>query len=154
MYGWVHPYQCHFLWNSYRYNHTSLLLYLSKLHNPQSVAFSPKAIGRFSEAGLHEWMPFVIFCERSHERSQHALPGRFLSRRCFTLCITVEVEPRIAKQDKCHHCCSCKNYREKGMEGGKSVFALFLANQKIASSWKKYVLGHQVHGKNTFWGIL
>ena len=49
---------------------------------------------------------------------------RFQSRRCFTLCITVEVEPRITKQYKCHHCCSCKNYRGKVMEGGKqSVFA-------------------------------
>ena len=48
-----------------------------------------------------------------------SLPGRFLSRRCFTLCITMEVEPRIAKQYKCHHCCCCKHYRGKGMEGGK-----------------------------------
>ncbi len=38
----------------------------------------------------------------------------------------MEVKPRIAKQYKCHHCCSCKNYRGKGMEGGeKSVFASF-----------------------------
>ena len=50
-----------------------------------------------------------------------ALPGRFLSRHCFTLCITVEVEPRIAKQYKCQYCCSCKNYRGKGMEGAKKV---------------------------------
>ena len=28
-------------------------------------------------------------------KGHSALPGRFLSRRCFTLCITVEVEPRI-----------------------------------------------------------
>ena len=48
-----------------------------------------------------------------------SLPGRFLSR--------LEVEPRIAKQHKCHHCCSCKKYRGKGMEGGKkSVFVSFL----------------------------
>ena len=44
-----------------------------------------------------------------------SLPGRFLSRRCFILCITMEVEPRIAKQYKCHQRCSCKNYRRKGM---------------------------------------
>ena len=38
----------------------------------------------------------------------------------------MEVEPRIAKQYKCHHCCSCKNYRGKGMEGGKkSAFVSF-----------------------------
>ena len=74
-----------------------------------------------------------------------SLPRRFLSRRCFTLCITMEVEPRIAKQYKCHHCCSCKNYREKGMEGGKNVFLHHLsADQKITSSWKKCVLGHPI----------
>ena len=28
-------------------------------------------IGWFSEASLHEWMPFVIFCAISRERSQH-----------------------------------------------------------------------------------
>ena len=55
-------------------------------------------------------------------RGRSALPGWFLSRRCFMLCITVEVEPRIAKQWKCQYCCSCKNYRGKGMEGGKKVF--------------------------------
>ena len=88
-------------------------------------------IGRFSEAGLLEWMRFVIFCERSCS----ALPGRFLSKRCFTLCITVEVEPRIAKQYKCQYCCSCKNYRGEGIEGGNKVsLHHFLADQKIESS--------------------
>ena len=53
-----------------------------------------------------------------------SLPGRFLSRRCFMLCITVEAEPRIAKQYKCHHCCSCKNYRGKGKEGGKKCLCV------------------------------
>ena len=57
----------------------------------------------------------------------------------------MEVEPRIAKQCKCHHCCSCKNYRGKGMEGKKKVsLHSFSADQKIASSWEK----------NAFWGIL
>ena len=72
-------------------------------------------------------------------------PGRFLSRCCFTLCITKEVEPRIVKQYKHHHCCSCKNYQGKGMESGK-ILSLhqFLAYQKIASSWKKCVLGHPI----------
>ena len=60
-------------------------------------------------------------CNLSRKKSREvaaSLPGRFLSRRCFTLCITLEAEPRIAKQYKCHHCCSYKNYRGKGMEGG------------------------------------
>ena len=69
-----------------------------------------------------------------------SLLGRFLSRCCLMLCITMEVEPSIAKQYKCHHCCSCKNYQGKGMEGGKkSVFASFLADQKIASSWEFFL---------------
>ena len=40
-------------------------------------------------------------CNLSRKKSREvaaSLPGRFLSRRCFTLCITMEVEPRIAKQ--------------------------------------------------------
>ena len=59
------------------------------------------------------WFALVIFRARSRQRSQLPLPGRFLSRRCFTLCITMEVEPRIAKQYKCHYCCVCKNYKER-----------------------------------------
>ena len=82
------------------------------------------AVGQFSEAGLHKWMPFVIIHVRSHKRLQ-SLPGWFLNRHCFTLCITVGVEPRIAKQCKCQYCCSCKNYQGKGMEGGRKVSALF-----------------------------
>ena len=65
-----------------------------------------------------------------------SLPGQFLSRQCFTLCITMEVEPRIAKQYKCDHCCSCKNYRGKGMGGRKKVsLRRFGADQKVAISW-------------------
>ena len=80
-------------------------------------------------------------------RGRSALPGRFLSRRCFTLCITVEVEPRIAKQYKCQHYCSCKNYRGKGMEGGeKSVFASFFGWPEDLEfvEEKKSVLGHPI----------
>ena len=36
-------------------------------------------IGWFSKAGLHEWMPFVIFDTRSHKKLQLLLLGRFLS---------------------------------------------------------------------------
>ena len=86
-------------------------------------------------------------CNLSRKKSREvaaSLPGRFLSRRCFTLCITMEVEPRIAKQYKCHHCC-------KEMEGGKKVsLRRFLADKKIASSWGRggevggSVLGHPI----------
>ena len=55
----------------------------------------------------------------------------------------MEVEPRNAKQYKFHHCCSCKNYQGKGMEGAKKKASLpnFFADQKIASSWKKCNFG-------------
>ena len=36
-----------------------------------SPMFMWTTIGRFSEAGLHEWMRFVIFRARRRERSQH-----------------------------------------------------------------------------------
>ena len=102
-------------------------------------------IGRFSEAGLHEWMPFVIFRARGRVRSQRHFRADFLSRRYFTLCITKEVEPWIAKQCKCHHCCSCKNYWGKGMEGGKkSVFVSIFG-------WPQ---DREFVEKNAFWGIL
>ena len=72
-------------------------------------------------------------CNLSHKKSREvvaSLPGRFQSRHCFTLCVTMEVEPRIAMQYKCQHCCSCKNYWGKGIDrvgggGGGSVFASF-----------------------------
>ena len=71
-------------------------------------------------------------------RGRSALPGRLPSRHCFMLCIsfiTVEVGTRIAKQYKCQYCCSCKNYRGKGMEGENKVsLRRFLADQKIVSS--------------------
>ena len=76
-------------------------------------------IRQFSEAGLREWIPFVIFRARSRERSQLPFPGLFLSRRCFTLCIIMEIETRIAKHYKCHYRCVCKDYRGKLMEEGE-----------------------------------
>ena len=86
-------------------------------------------------------------CNLSRKKSREvaaSFPGRFLSRRCFTLCITMAVEPRIAKQYNCHNCCSCRNYRGKGMEGGKKVsLRRFSADQEISSSWG-----------NAFWVIL
>ena len=102
-------------------------------------------IGRFSKAGLHKWMPFVIFRARSRERSWLSVPGWFFCRRWFTLCITIEVQPRIAKQYKCRHCCSCKNYRGKGMEGEKikCLCVVFWLTRRS-----------RVRGeKKAFWGI-
>ena len=42
-------------------------------------------IGQFSEAGLHEWMPFVIFYARSCERLQRHFRADFwvgIASRC------------------------------------------------------------------------
>ena len=95
-----------------------------------------------------QWSWFArvnALCNLSLKMSWEAaasLPGRFLSRRCFTLCITMEVEPRIAKQYKCHHCCSCKNYRGKGMEsGGKNVFASFFGWPEDCDFMEKMCFG-------------
>ena len=95
-------------------------------------------------AVLWSWFaPVNALCNLSRKKSQEvavSLPGRFLRRCCFTLCM--EVECRIMKKYKC---CSCKNYWGKGMEGGKKVsLHHFLADQKIASLWKKCVLGHPI----------
>ena len=88
-------------------------------------------------------------CNLSRKKSREVaalLPGRFLSRHCFTLCITMEAEPRIAKQYKC---CSCKNYRGKGMEGGGGVsLHRFSVDRKIASSWKKMRFGSSYSTSN------
>ena len=67
-------------------------------------------------------------CNLSRKKSREmvaSLPGRFLSRRCFTLCITMEVEPRTAKQYKCNTVAVAK-ITGKG-DGGwkKSIFASF-----------------------------
>ena len=99
-----------------------------------------------------QWSWFALvnaLCNLLRKKSQEvaaSLPGRFLCRHCFTLCITMEVEPRIVKQYKCHHCCSCKNYQRKGMDGGekKCLCIIFLADQKIMILWKKCVLGHPI----------
>ena len=78
-----------------------------------------------------------------------SLLGRFLSRCCFTLCITMEAEPRIAKQYKCHHCCSCKNYRGKGMEGGKNNGVIFWLTRRSRVRGKN-VLGHPIAGATSY----
>ena len=57
----------------------------------------------------------------------------------------MEFEPRIVKQYKCHHCCSCKNYWGKGMEGGKKAsFCHFFGRPE----------DHEFMEKKAFWGIL
>ena len=76
------------------------------------------------------WFAWVnAFCNLSCKKLREvaaSLPGWFLSRRCFMLCITMEVESRIAKQYKCHHCCSCKKTGERGWRVEKKcLFVIF-----------------------------
>ena len=111
------------------------------------------SISRFDcWAVQRSWFARVnTICNLSHLKSrevQASLPGQFLSRRCITLCTTMEVEPRIARQYQWHHCCSCKNYRRKGMEGEKrSVFASNFGGPEA----REFV---ENKNKKTLWGIL
>ena len=85
-----------------------------------------------------------LSCKKSREVAA-SLPGWFLSRRCFMLCITMEVEPRIAKRCKCHHCCSWKKYWGKGMDGWKKVsLCLFFWLTRRSRVRGKGVLGHPI----------
>ena len=126
------------------------------------VSRSTKAVLGWGERtwGIYwvvQWSWFAqvnALCNLSRKKSREvaaSLPGRFLSRRCFTLCVTMQVELRIAKQYKCHHCCSCTKLLGK-VDGGWEKMSLrrFLADQKIASSGKKCLLGHPITRATSF----
>ena len=134
MWLWVSTFQWHFHYVFFLFFRVPLLPY-------QTVCYY--------WAVQWSWFARVnALCNLSRKMSREvaaSLPGWFLRRRCFSLCITMEVESRIAKQYKCHHCCNCKYCQGKGMEGGKKVtLRNFFADQKIASSWKKCILGHPI----------
>ena len=136
------------------------------------VAFRPRrrdgllgtGFGRFSHGPIYrsmvQWSWFSrvnALCNLSRKKSREvaaSLMGRFLSRRCFTLCITMEDEPRIAKQYKMPPLLQLQKLPGKG-DGGwtkKCLCVVFLADQKIASSWKRCVLGHPIaRAIHTFW---
>ena len=95
-----------------------------------------------------QWSWFArvnALCNLSRKKSREvaaSLPGRFLSRRCFTLCITMEDEPKIAKQYKCQHCCSCKNYRERGWRvEKKGLCVIFWLTRRSRVCGKKMRFG-------------
>ena len=80
-------------------------------------------------------------CHLSLKKSREvaaSLPGRFPSRRCFTLCITVEVEPRIQSSTNANTVAVAKITGERGWKVGEKKVSLrhFLADQKIANSWR------------------
>ena len=112
------------------------------IHLPLSAPLTQPHLGYW----VVQWSWFAqvnALCNLSLKKSREvaaSLLGWFLNRLCFMLCITMEVEPRIAKQYKCYHCCSCKNDQGKGIEGGeKSVCIIFWLTRRS-----------QFCGKNVF----
>ena len=75
-----------------------------------------------------------------------SFPVQFLSRRCFTLCITMEVELELRSSTNATTVAVAKINGERGWRVEKKRVSLhhFLADQKITSSWKKCVLGHPI----------
>ena len=65
-----------------------------------------------------------------------SLPGQFLSRRCFTLCITMEAEPRSSTNATTVAVAKITGEMGWSVEEKKVCLRLFGADQKIASSWK------------------
>ena len=107
-------------------------------------------IGRFSEAGLHKWMPFVIFHARSHKRLQLSLPGQFLSRRWFMLCITIEVELELWSSTNATAVADAKITGERWWRVEKCVFTLFFGwpeNREFAERmwfWASYSMSNKL----------
>ena len=101
-----------------------------------------QSVGRLSEDGLREWMPFVIFHARSHKRLQRhfwANSEQALLHAVYNWKLNLE----LRSSTNCS--CSYKNYLGNGMEGGKKVsLHCFLADQKIVSLWKKCILWHPI----------
>ena len=103
-----------------------------------------------------------LVCNLLRKKSREvtvSLPGRFPSRRCFTLCVKMEVEPKNCEVVQMPPLLELQKVPGKGdREWEKSVFASFLADQKIAISWgekrerekkkkkkkKRSVLGHPI----------
>ena len=106
--------------------------------------WSCTCIGRFSEAGLHEWMPFVIFRARNRGEVAASLPGRFLSRRCFTLYITMEVNQELRSSTNATAVAVAKITVERRWRVGKKwLCVVFWLTRRS-----------RVRGKNVFGGIL
>ena len=102
--------------------------------------------GQFREAGLHEWMPFVISRARSHERSQLPLPGWFLSRPWFMLCVTWNLNLQPWSSTNATAVAFARLTGERWWRKCKKKKCLhrFLDDQKIVSLWKKCIFLHSV----------
>ena len=112
------------------------------LHN--YIVIVVTSIGRFSEAGLHEWMPFVIFHVRSHKRSQCHFRADFwvgVASRCV---YQWKLNLALWSSTNATTVAVAKITGERGWRVEKMSLHHFLADQKIVISWEK----------NAFWGIL
>ena len=111
------------------------------LLNHSRISFLTRIyIWQFSEAGLHESVHFVIVRAKSHEGWHLPLPGRFLSRRWITLCITMGFEPRTTNETvqmpELSLFARITGERWWRMKGKKCLRG-FPADRKIVSAWKK-----------------
>ena len=88
-------------------------------------------------------MPFVIFLHKKSREVAASLPGQFLSRRCFMLCITMEFEPRIAKQYTTTVAVA-KITGERGWRVGKKCLCVIFGSPEDCEFVKKCVLGHPI----------
>ena len=106
------------------------------------LTISMCGIGRFSEAGLHEWMPFVIFRARSRERSQRHFRADFwvgVASRCVQ---QWKLNLELRSNTNANTVAVAKITGEREWRVGKKVsLRRFLADQKIESSWKKMRFG-------------
>ena len=67
-----------------------------------------------------------------------SLPGQFLSRHRFTLCMAMKLNPELRSSTNATNVAVAKLTRQSGWRVGKKKVSscLFLADRKIASSWK------------------
>ena len=106
-------------------------------------------IRQFSEAGLHESVHFVILSAKSHEKLHLPLPGRFLSRRWITLCISMGFEPieLRKKQYKCQNYRSLQELQGTGDGGwrGKGGCVVSRLTGRLWVRGKKWIFGASCH---------
>ena len=81
-----------------------------------------------------------LLCKKSREVAV-SLPGRFLSRHSFMLCITMEVEPRIERNATT--VAVAKITGERGWRVEKKCFCIvFWLTRRLRYHGEKSVLGH------------
>ena len=95
-----------------------------------------KALCWASQWSWFAWVRCNLLRKKSWEVAA-SLPARFLSRRCFTNCKAVQMPPLLQLQ-------ILPGKGHGGWGGKRGSLRCFLADQKIANSWKKCVWGHRL----------